>query len=89
MWKRADDAFARWLFSQPSFGPLTPNKEIVVSKLDKLVAVLTDAANLVTPSNGGTNDDYVGHDPAAINMELAYRVGRALTLARSIAREQD
>ncbi len=68
---------------------LTPNKETVVTKFEKLGQVLTSMANLVTPTNGGNNDDYVSHESTTVAMELAYRTGRALSLYRAIAKEQD
>jgi len=67
---------------------LTPNKETVVSKVEKLIQVLSDAANAVTPSNGG-QDGTESFDPHAALVEVSYRVGRALTLARDIARNAD
>ena len=62
-----------------------------MSKMEKLVEVLETAANAVTPSNGGTKspgEDYY-FDAHVTLVDIAYRIGRALTLARSIAREQD
>ena len=77
------------LHSHPYFiGPLTPNKETVVTKFEKLGQVLTDMANLVTPTNGGS-DKYSAHDPSTVAMELAYRTGRALSLYRAIEKEQN
>ena len=62
-----------------------------MSKMEKLVEVLETAANAVTPSNGGTkkvSEDYY-FDTHTTLVDVAYRIGRALTLARSIAREQN
>lgn len=56
-----------------------------MSKIEKLVQVLSDAANVVTPSNGG-NDGVIDFDAYSALVEVSYRVGRALTLARAIAR---
>ena len=60
-----------------------------MSKMEKLVEVLETAANAVTPSNGGTKQESLYFDATTTLVDVAYRIGRALTLARSIAREQD
>jgi len=57
-----------------------------MSKQDKLIATLEAAANAVTPGNGGPTEEG-SFDTVAALVEVSYRIGRALTLARSIARE--
>ena len=66
-----------------------------MNKLDKLIQTLETMANAHTPNDGNTaytNDgdgSYTAIDFAALAVDTAYRVGRALTLARAIKREQD
>ena len=63
-----------------------------MSKLDKLIQTLETMANAHTPDDGGT--PYVEADGPEIDyhqlaVDTAYRVGRALTLARALKRDSD
>ena len=63
---------------------LTTNKrKVIMTKIEKLIDVLERAANAVTPNEDGLSPS----DERDVVPELAYRVGRALTLARDIARK--
>lgn len=68
---------------------LTTNKETIVNKQEKLIQILETMANAYTPTDGAT--PYVDIEGGTVDyhqlaVDTAYRVGRALTLARSINR---
>lgn len=62
-----------------------------MSKMEKLIQVLETAANAVTPTSGGSEPLNNGHyhDANVTLVDVSYRIGRALTLARDIARDSD